>query len=81
MATQTKSAARPSDQPVRTVVINGARCEVRAATLADVVTELEHEPAAVATALDGAFVARARRAEVAIKDGAEIEIVAPRQGG
>lgn len=61
--------------------LNGAPREIEAATLAAALEELGYAGAAVATALNGAFVARGDRAGAALQPGDAVEIVAPRQGG
>lgn len=63
------------------VVVNGEAVETRAATLAELLAELGHEEAAVATAINGAFVPRARRGAVRLAAGDAIEVVSPRPGG
>ena len=51
------------------------------ATLAEALIALDFADAVVATALNGEFVPKRKRAETALKAGDAIEIVAPRQGG
>lgn len=63
------------------LILNGAPHSAVASTLADLVTALGHDPAAVATAVNGEFVPRARRASTKLAPGDNIEIVSPRQGG
>lgn len=63
------------------VVVNGEPRELAAATLAEALAALDYEDAVVATALNGAFVPKRKRAEISLKAGDRIEIVAPRQGG
>ncbi|MEL6298652.1 MAG: sulfur carrier protein ThiS [Pseudomonadota bacterium] len=75
------AAATVSAPPSRSIRVNGANQTLACTTLADVVDALGYDAEHVATAVDGAFVPRAKRADTAIADGAEIEIVAPRQGG
>ena len=64
-----------------TVRVNGEATETGAATLAELVAELGHAEGAVATAVNGEFVARGARAETKLAPGDMIEIVATRQGG
>ena len=64
-----------------TIVINGEQTEVKAPTLAALLSELQLADAKVATAVNGDFVPERRRAERHLADGDRIEIVAPRQGG
>lgn len=61
--------------------LNGRPREVAAATLADLVAAEDVRPEVVATALNGDFVPRDRRASTPLSDGDRVEIVAPRQGG
>jgi sulfur carrier protein len=61
--------------------VNGEAATTRAASLAELVAELGFAEAAVATALNGEFVARHARAEAQLSPGDHVEIVAPRQGG
>ncbi len=63
------------------IVVNGESLEVEGVTLADTLVELGYEGAIVATALNGEFVSARSRADAPVKDGDEVEIVAPRQGG
>ena len=64
-----------------TVLVNGESAETRAATLAELIAERGFAEGAVATALNGEFVARGARAETRLAPNDRIEIVAPRQGG
>jgi sulfur carrier protein len=61
--------------------VNGQATETRAGSLADLVAELGFAETAVATALNGEFVARHARAATQLSPGDHVEIVAPRQGG
>ncbi|HEX3181086.1 MAG TPA: sulfur carrier protein ThiS [Beijerinckiaceae bacterium] len=63
------------------ISVNGKPCEVRAETLAALLAELEYEDAVVATARNRDFVRRRDRAQTAITEGDEIEILVPKQGG
>jgi sulfur carrier protein len=63
------------------LVVNGEPHDLAAATLAEALAALDFEDAVVATALNGEFVPKRKRAETALKAGDRIEIVAPRQGG
>ena len=63
------------------VIVNGAPQEVAAATLAKTLVALGYADAIVATALNGEFVPKRKRAETLLSEGDRIEIVAPRQGG
>lgn len=63
------------------VIVNGREIETDARMLADLVAEQAPGGARIATALNGQFIAAARRAETPIVPGDRIEIVSPRQGG
>lgn len=61
--------------------VNGQKQEVDAQTLAAVLVALDYGEAKVATALNGEFVPARARGTTPLKDGDQIEILAPRQGG
>jgi sulfur carrier protein len=63
------------------LLVNGEPTETDAATLSALVASLGHAENQVATALNGTFVPRARRAATRLGAGDRVEIVAPRQGG
>jgi sulfur carrier protein len=63
------------------LIVNGSALEVEADSLAAALAALDYGDAIVATAVNGAFVPAAARAERRLSDGDRIEIVAPRQGG
>jgi len=63
------------------LTVNGEPRELVATTLAEALTALDYADAVVATALNGDFVPRRKRAETPLAEGDRIEIVAPRQGG
>jgi sulfur carrier protein len=65
----------------RSITVNGEPREIAAATLAEALVALDYEDAVVATALNGAFVPKRKRADTPLAEGDRIEIVAPRQGG
>jgi sulfur carrier protein len=65
----------------KAVTVNGELCEIAAANLAEALAALDYADAVVATALNGEFVPKRKRAETPLADGDRIEIVAPRQGG
>ncbi len=64
-----------------TITVNGEPREITATTLKALVEELDLTDAAVATALNGAFVFAAGREATLLTAGDEVEIVAPMQGG
>ena len=61
--------------------MNGKPQDVQASDLARLLVELEYEDAVVATALNQSFVRAKDRAATALKEGDEVEILTPRQGG
>lgn len=63
------------------ITINGTKTEVQATTLADLLVELGHGSAKLATAVNEDFVPAAARADTVLDPGDRVEIVAPRQGG
>ncbi|MGF1594007.1 MAG: sulfur carrier protein ThiS [Kiloniellaceae bacterium] len=63
------------------IVLNGKPVEVAGARLDAVLAELGYRGAGVATAVNGAFVARTARGDVALGEGDRVEVIAPMQGG
>ena len=64
------------------VVVNGASCPLpRGTSLADLLAHLGHAPEAVATAVNGEFVARGLRADHALADGDQVQCFRPIVGG
>jgi len=72
---------QPSQSTLAHIFVNGQSRSTHAATLAELLAELGYLEGEVATALNGTFVPRGRRAEVQLALNDAIEIVAPRQGG
>jgi sulfur carrier protein len=70
-----------TDADAKVILVNGEPCEIAARTLAEALIALDYADAVVATALNGEFVPRRRRAQTQLTQGDRIEIVAPRQGG
>ena len=64
-----------------TIVVNGERRSTRASTLDELLREAGYGCGKVATALNGEFVAARQRSLTRVRDGDQVEIVAPRQGG
>jgi sulfur carrier protein len=65
-----------------TVHVGGeARALPSGSTLADLVAALGHEPSAVATAVNGDFVARGARAGHVLADGDRVHCFKPITGG
>ena len=67
--------------PPISLVVNGVERDIAAADVAAALVELEFDVAVVATALNGEFVPRRKRADTPLTDGDRLEILAPRQGG
>lgn len=63
------------------LVVNGEPYEGDATTLAELADQMGYAGQRVATAVNGDFVASAERETFELRDGDEVEIVAPRQGG
>lgn len=63
------------------VQVNGVWQQTGAATLEELLVELDCNGQEVATAVDGAFVPRDGRAMTLLEEGAVLDIVAPVQGG
>jgi sulfur carrier protein len=63
------------------VIINGEAREISATRVDALLGELEYEGTHFAIALNYDVLPRSRWAETALKNGDEIEIITPRQGG
>ena len=63
------------------ILVNGDQHDVAPGTLALALDELGYRDKKIATAVNGRFVAAARRPDTPLADGDEIEVVAPMQGG
>ena len=63
------------------IAVNGKPVEVKAATLAALLDELDYGEQKVATALNKQFVRAADRVATKLKAGDAVEVVMPRQGG
>lgn len=63
------------------IIVNGLTEETAARTLAELLEERGVAAEPVATALNGGFVSRGRRANTPLSAGDRVEIVSPRQGG
>ena len=64
-----------------TIVLNGEKVEIKAASLIDALVELGYEDAKIATAVNEEFVPETLRATIVLNDGDRLEILAPMQGG
>ena len=63
------------------IIVNGDSVAVQAVSLDQLLVELGYGDARVATAVNGAFVARDSRADCTLREGDRLEVVTPRQGG
>ncbi|MGL1920640.1 MAG: sulfur carrier protein ThiS [Hyphomicrobiales bacterium] len=63
------------------IQINGANNVVKSDTIFDLLIELNYGDAVVATALNGDFIPETLRKNASLKNGDQIEILAPMQGG
>lgn len=63
------------------VTVNAQPHEITSDTLSDALEELGFTGAAIATALNGMFVAREARPGTALTEGDRLEVLAPMQGG
>ena len=75
------TGAQAAEAETFALTVNGQMMQTVPTTLADLVARLGHDPASIATAVNGDFVARKARAERRLVAGDQVEIVAPRQGG
>ncbi|NRB18389.1 MAG: sulfur carrier protein ThiS [Rhodobacteraceae bacterium] len=63
------------------IQLNGKPQTTSAATLEQLLAESGFADATIATAVNGAFVPQAQRARHDLRDGDQIEVLAPMQGG
>jgi sulfur carrier protein len=63
------------------VIVNGEPREINAASIDALLGELEYEGTHFAVALNFDVLPKSRWAETPIRNGDEIEIITPRQGG
>jgi sulfur carrier protein len=63
------------------VIVNGEQREIASARVDALLSELEYEGTHFAIALNYDVLPRSRWAETQLKNGDEIEIITPRQGG
>jgi sulfur carrier protein len=63
------------------VIVNGEQKEINSMRVDALLSELEYEGTHFAIALNFDVVPKSRWAETALKNGDEIEIITPRQGG
>ncbi|WP_293574358.1 sulfur carrier protein ThiS [Phaeobacter sp.] len=63
------------------ITVNAKAHDITADTLESALAELGFTSPAIATAVNGKFVARNRRAELRLTEGDRLEVLAPMQGG
>jgi sulfur carrier protein len=63
------------------VIVNGEQREISSASVDALLGELEYEGTHFAIALNYDVLPRSRWAQTTLKNGDEIEIITPRQGG
>ena len=63
------------------VIVNGEQREIASSSIDTLLGELEYEGTHFAIALNYDVLPRSRWAQTALKNGDEIEIITPRQGG
>jgi sulfur carrier protein len=63
------------------IIVNAEPRDVSATDLQPVLDELGFACSAVATALNGTFIARGKREGVLLAEGDRLEVLAPMQGG
>jgi sulfur carrier protein len=63
------------------ILVNGAWRETQAGALAGALEELGYGASVVSTAVNGEFIAAARRARTLLVEGDRVEVLAPMQGG
>jgi sulfur carrier protein len=80
-ATATSASSVVAKATVLGLTVNGARMDVAAASMAELLIAAGYAGTRVATALNGDFVPERARAETKLKSGDRIEILTPRQGG
>ena len=63
------------------IAVNGTQQHVTGTCLSDVLAELGFSGPALATALNGDFIAAGARADTELQDHDRLEVLAPMQGG
>ncbi len=63
------------------LLVNGEELTTKAGNLAGLLIELQRDGDVLATALNGEFVPRVNRTTTVLRDGDQIELVAPMSGG
>lgn len=63
------------------IIVNAKPHEIKSNNLDAALNELGFAGSAVATAVNGTFVARGRRSGIQLAEGDRLEVLAPMQGG
>jgi len=63
------------------ITVNANSHEISAVTLSAALSELGINSPTIATAVNGSFVPRSERIDMALKDGDRLEVLSPMQGG
>ncbi|WP_129774755.1 sulfur carrier protein ThiS [Peristeroidobacter soli] len=63
------------------ITLNGVEREIAESRLEQALRELGYCDGPIATAVNGQFVPKKQRLEIALNEGDRIEVVAPMQGG
>lgn len=63
------------------ITLNGVEREINESVLDQALRELGYYDGAIATAVNGQFIPKTQRLDIALSEGDRIEVVAPMQGG
>ena len=63
------------------IFVNGKLCDLSATSLDLALIELGFKSPAIATAINGSFVAAANRSDTTMLENDQLEVLAPMQGG
>lgn len=63
------------------ITVNAKPHEVAGVTLSAALSELDFDSPTIATTVNGSFVPRSERMDMALKDGDRLEVLSPMQGG
>lgn len=63
------------------ILVNATARDIQSGTLDKALAELGMTSPALATALNGNFVSRAKRADTQLSEGDRLEVLSPMQGG
>jgi sulfur carrier protein len=63
------------------ITLNGVEREINESSLDQALRELGYCEGAIATAVNGQFIPKTQRLDIALSEGDRVEVVAPMQGG